>query len=417
VRGVLSEKVKTRLAGLLGIAVLTGAVGVTIGIYQKAFVDSVDVTVRAERAGLLLEKGAKVRIHGIQVGEVRAIEVGSDGGADVTIALYPDDAGRIPADVRADITPSTVFGAKYVDLLVPDGAITGAPIEAGDVIQAAHVTVEANDVFGQIQDLLITIDPAKLSQTLTALATALDGRGDQLGAYLSEVNGYVSALNGVRPELVSDIRRGSSVLDTYADVAPDLLAIGDQASVTTATLDEKSASLQALLVDFTAAAGSTDVFLRRIDDPLFAALDVMHPVLDSLEKFSPEFTCVLDALVKHRDAVNRILGLGEVPGIQGMVSLLPASQAYSYPDDVPKLIPDARPNCLSLPQLDLAKPPIRVFDDGSPGPDGSKGVDLTQPPAEIYLDLVEDYFGQTGLALLLEDIRNDNPPATSRTSG
>lgn len=406
----MNEQVKTRLAGFLGLLVLATAIALTVGIYQKTFVDSVDVTLRSDRAGLLLDKGAKVRLHGLQVGDVRSVEVGADGGVELTIALQPDQVDRIPADVQADITPTTVFGAKYVDLLVPDVVPTGTRIKAGDVIQAADVTVEANDVFAQVQDLLITIEPAKLNRTLTALATALEGRGDELGAYLSDLNGYVSSLNGVQPEIASDIRRGSDVLNTYADVAPALLDIAEQGSVTAVTLDEKSASLQALLVDFTAAAGSTDAFLRRIDDPLISALDVLHPVLDSLEKFSPEYTCLLNALVTHRDAVNQVLGLGQVPGIQGMVSLLPASPGYTFPQDLPKLIRNGTPDCLSLPEMNLVKPPVRTFDDGSPGPDDSEGYDPTQPPVAIYLDLVEEYFGQTGLALLLDDIRNGDLP-------
>ncbi|CAN5504560.1 MCE family protein [soil metagenome] len=409
----MSETVKTRLAGFLGLVVLCAAIGVTIGVYQKSFVGSVDVTLRSDRAGLLLEKGAKVRIHGIQVGEVRKLEVGSDGGAVLSIALYPDDVSRIPAGVLADITPTTVFGAKYVDLLVPDEPGAGRAIREGDVIQAARVTVEANDVFGQIQDLLTTIEPAKLNHTLSALATALEGRGDKLGGYLSDVNAYVSALNGVQPELASDLQRSADVFDTYADVAPNLLAIADQGGVTAATLDERSASLQALLVDFTAAAGSTDAFLRRIDDPLISALDVLHPVLDSLEKFSPEYTCLFDALVRHRDAVNQVLGLGQVPGIQGLVSLLPASPGYTFPQDLPRLIRNGKPSCLSLPEMKLTKPPVRRFDDGSPGPDDSEGLDLTQPPGAVYLDLVREYFGQTGVDLLLDHVRNgDNPLET-----
>lgn len=392
------------MAGIGGLLVLVTAVGATLGVYQKTFVSSTDVTVLSGRAGLLLDRGAKVRVNGVPVGEVRSVAVGRDQGARIELALDPESAEKIPAGTRADITPTTVFGAKYVDLLVPEGSgLPAQRIEAGDTIHVAEVSVEANDVFGAIQDLLTTIDPHQINSTLTAMATALEGRGDELGEYLVRVNDYVAALNGSTDALVADIRQGARVADLYADVSPHLLDIGKQGAVTAATLNEKSATLQALLVDFTAAADRTRGFLGAIESPLISALDVMRPVLASFEKFSPEFTCVLQALVKHRDAVNEVLG-GHEPGIQGRVSLLPASPGYEYPRDLPKLIPDAQPDCLSLPAMEIPKPPVRRFDDGSPGPDDSVGLDLSKPPAQVYLGLVEEWFGQTGLDMLLDKI-------------
>lgn len=400
----MRQRVKVRLAGVAGLLTLVAVVGSTLGVYQKVFVSSVDVTVQSGRAGLLLDRGAKVRVNGMPVGEVRSVELDGEGEVRIALALDPGSAELIPAGIEADITPSTVFGAKYVDLLVPDGVDAAAqPIQGGDTIRAAEVGVEANDVFAQVQDLLTTVDPGQLNSTLTAMSTALEGRGDQLGDYLVRVNRYVGALNGSSDALTADIRLGAEVADLYADVSPQLLDIASQGSVTARTLDEKSATLQALLVDLTAAADRTRGFLGTIESPLVSALDVMRPVLASFEKFSPEFTCLLQALVQHRDKVNTVLG-GSEPGIQGLVSLLPASPGYEYPRDLPQLIPNARPSCLSLPALDLAKPPVRRFDDGSPGPDDSEGFDLSRPPAEIYLGLVEEWFGQTGLDLLLDDI-------------
>jgi len=400
----MRQRLKTRLAGIVGLLVLLSVVGVTLGVYQKVFVSSVDITVQAGRAGLLLDRGAKVRVNGIPVGEVRSVELDDRGGVRIAVAIDPDSAKLIPAGSQADITPSTVFGAKYVDLLVPDDVDPSArPLRAGDTIRAADVGVEANDVFAQIQDLLVTIDPGQLNNTLTAVSTALEGRGEELGQYLVRVNRYLAALNGSTDSFVADVQQGAQVADLYADVAPHLLAIARQGAVTASTLDEKSATLQALLVDFAGAADRTRGFLGTVESPLISALDVMRPVLASFEKFSPEFTCLLQALVVHRDAVNAVLG-GTEPGIQGLVSLLPASPGYEFPRDLPKLISNAQPDCLSLPALDIPKPPVRHFDDGSPGPDDSVGFDLSKPPGQLYLGLVQEWFGQTGLNLLLESL-------------
>ena len=55
----------------------------------------------------------------------------------------------------------------------------------GQVIQGQHVTVEINTVFQQLVTVLDKIDPAKLNETLGAIATAFNGRGEKFGQTLS----------------------------------------------------------------------------------------------------------------------------------------------------------------------------------------------------------------------------------------
>ena len=51
-------------------------------------------------------------------------------------------------------------------------------------VDAQHVMVEVNTVFEQLTSLLSTIEPAKLNETLGAIASALNGRGEKIGQTL-----------------------------------------------------------------------------------------------------------------------------------------------------------------------------------------------------------------------------------------
>ena len=172
------------LVGLATVAVIAGIVAVTVGLFRGSFTEAVPVTVVSPRAGLVMNPDAKVKMRGVQVGKVASIESLPDGQAALHLAMDPAELRLIPANVLVDITSSTVFGAKFVEL-VPPADPSPQSMRAGQVLDADHVTVEINTVFQQLTSVLSKIDPAKLNETLGAIASAVNGRGDKIGQTLS----------------------------------------------------------------------------------------------------------------------------------------------------------------------------------------------------------------------------------------
>ena len=71
---------------------------------------------------------------------------------------------------------------------------------------APSVSTEVEKVLSDLYPLLRTVEPAELNMTLNALATALEGRGDQIGENLETVDSYLKRLNPQIPALVEDLR-------------------------------------------------------------------------------------------------------------------------------------------------------------------------------------------------------------------
>ena len=78
-------------------------------------------------------------------------------------------------------------------------------LHAGQVIQSQHVMVEINTVFQQLVTVLDKIDPAKLNQTLGAIATAFNGRGEKFGKTLTDFNAFLAKIEPSLPNLSHDI--------------------------------------------------------------------------------------------------------------------------------------------------------------------------------------------------------------------
>jgi virulence factor Mce-like protein len=227
-----------RAFGVGFIAVVVGLIGLSIATFEKVFTDIVPVSLRTDRIGSQLKAGSDVKIRGLIVGEVRDI-VADDKGATLHLALDPVLVGQIPSNVSARLLPKTLFGERFVDLVAPDRA--ARPIRAGDLIPQDRTTVaiELEQVFEDLLPLLRAVKPEKLATTLNALATTLDGRGEQIGDNIVVVDSYFKRLNPKMPVIQADISGLADLASTYEVAGPELLRAAKALLTTNATIVEK----------------------------------------------------------------------------------------------------------------------------------------------------------------------------------
>ena len=99
--------------------------------------------------------------------------------------------------------------------------------------------------------------------TLDALATGLEGRGEKLGRLGTDTRALLADFDAHLPQLVGDLRRLGDVSTTYADLAPDLLQVLRNLSVTSATVSEQKLAIAVLLREVTEFADLGSDFLDR----------------------------------------------------------------------------------------------------------------------------------------------------------
>src|SRR6476660_9511071 len=243
---------KKKLAALVLVVSLLAIIGVSLAMFNGTFNETTPVTVTSDRSGLVMEPDAKVKLLGVQVGRVAAIEHVTDG-AELKLAMYPDMMSLIPSNATVEIKSTTVFGAKYVNFVMPENP-SSTPLQSGDVIASDNVTVEFNTVFQHLSDVLAKVQPEKLNATLGAISSALHGRGEELGALLEQSDSYAAKVNPSLPQLQQDLSKAAQVTDVYADTAPDLLRVLDNATATSGTVVDEQDNLDAVLLNITGLA-------------------------------------------------------------------------------------------------------------------------------------------------------------------
>jgi phospholipid/cholesterol/gamma-HCH transport system substrate-binding protein len=344
------------------VIVIGSWIAVVAMLYSGTLRSYVPLTLVSDRAGLVMESGAKVRLHGVEIGRVDSIGTDVDA-AQLQLEIDPGPFKYLPSNVEAEIRSTTAFGSKFVDLIVPDNP-SPTPLTPGAVLQSRNVTVEVNTVFEDLMSVLRAIDPAKLNAVLSAVADAVRGKGDQIGQAITATNNVLLAVNPRMPTVQRDWQLLGQTSQAYSDAAQDILSILDSLSTTATTITANQKALDALLLS-AVGFGQSGVNLIGGNQPnLVRSLDVLEPTTDLLLKYSPAYTCMFQGaqwFLEHggRDAMG-----GNGKSVVMDVAMLFGDDSYRYPDNLPIVAakggPGGKPSCGSLPDPS-ANYPVRAL--------------------------------------------------------
>lgn len=361
---------KSAVAGLVTVVVIGLIIGLSVALFRGDFTKSEPVTLISDRAGLVMNPDAKVKMHGVEVGKVAAIEALPDGRAELKLEINPAQLKLIPSNVTADIASSTVFGAKFVELLPPENP-SAARMYAGQVLEGQHVTVEINTVFQQLTRVLDKIDPTKLNETLGAMSEAFGGRGEKMGQTLSDFEALLAKLEPSLPNMARDIENTAVVAGGYADAAPDLLRTLDNTTQISQSIVDEEQNLDAFLVSMIGLADIGNEVLGGNQPALSEVLRLLAPTTDLLNEYAPGLNCALEGML----FVHNQPPLPD-PGVLVNVAFTLGIERYRYPQNLPKVAAKGGPNCMGLPYIGFGnRAKYLVTDtDANPWQYGNQGI-------------------------------------------
>jgi phospholipid/cholesterol/gamma-HCH transport system substrate-binding protein len=375
----LMKVVKRRLLGLTFLVVIAGLVSLSIAIYNKVFTPTVNVTLKAQHTGNELLLDSDVKVRGILVGSVKAVR--ADGSnADVTLALSPSWVDKIPSNVRAVILPKTLFGEQYVDLRFPPDP--QGHLASGDVIPEDHSkgALETETVLGNLLPLLTAVQPAELNDTLNAIATALHGRGVELGHTLVNFDKYLHVLNPHTQQMIDDLHKLGQVSLEYNGLAPDIFASLKNLQTSATTVIQRQQGFDSLLRTGASTSNILSGFLAANQQRLIDVTGQTAKTYKLLANYSSEFPCMFEGISDLAKRANQAIYNRE---IHLRLTLDKSSIGPYRVGTQPTFVTGYGPDCFGLPN-----PPVpfyipkkfRCLNDGAPltdapcaGPPGGPG--------------------------------------------
>jgi len=387
----MSRILSNRLLGVVFIGMLVLGVWVVNAVFEQKFTSFDKVTLKTDTIGLQLPSRADVKVRGVIIGQVLDARSESEGAV-LTLGIKPDKIGEIPENVTASILPKTLFGEKYVELVVPSDAASTALTE-GDVITKTQLPIEVEKVLNDIYPLLRAVQPAELNYTLNALATALEGRGEAIGQNIETLDAYLKDLNPQIPALMEDLRLLAKVSGTYADITPQIAETLRNTVKTGNTLLSREVKLNAFLKDVAAFSGTAKTFLDNNGDNIVRLGRLSKPQLELLNRYSPEFPCLLEALVDQAPNLASTFR-GFVFHID-LITLPRQPRGYG-PQDLHVNGADNGPACLGLPN---PKVPFRNVPNLNDGVDGIQRGDAQRTAPQVDVTASDSAAGAAQKAL------------------
>jgi phospholipid/cholesterol/gamma-HCH transport system substrate-binding protein len=337
-------------------------IALTAGMFSGKFQSFIPLTLVSNRAGLVMEPGAKVKLRGVQIGQVASI--GTDvKAAQLQLKMDPGPFKYLPSNLEAEIKSTTAFGSKYVDLIVPDHPSPTA-LKPGAVVHSRNVTVEVNTVFQNLQSLVQALDPAKLNAILSAFAQSVRGKGDRIGQAITDANNLLLTVNPRMETIHKDWRLFGKTAAIYSDAAQDILSILDSAATTSTTITENQRSLDTLLLSAVGFSQTGINVIGRNESNIVRSFNLLDPTTALLNRYSPTFTCLFQGAQWYVDHGGRDALGGNGYSVILDAALLFGDDPYRYPRHLPKVNatggPGGKPSCGSLPDPS-ANFPVRAL--------------------------------------------------------
>jgi len=359
-----------RAAGLVLLTII-GVVATLVFLQFRGDLSATTaLTVESGRSGLMLDRGAKVTYNGVAIGRVDDIEIVQRDG--VPSAVLTAEVGSrylsvMPANVRADVRASTIFGNKYLDFTAPANP-SPERISSADVVTATGVTTEFQTLFETVTGIAEKIDPVQLNLTLSAAAEALTGLGQKFGRSLADANAILADLNPRLPALREGVRGLADFAAIYAAAGPDLWDGLDNSLTPVGTLTTQQRDLDAALL---ASIGFADIptatVARGAPHFIRVAADLV-PSSRLLDTYSPELFCLIRNTGQLVPAALAAFG-GNGYSLATRTSLVGAPNPYIYPDNLPRVNarggPGGAPGCWQPITRDFWPAPTLVADTGA----------------------------------------------------
>ena len=302
----LRESKPARLVlGVALAAVVIGIIYLIVLTFTGTFTDVVRIDAQLPAGSNAVPIAAPVEYRNVTVGKVGSETQSPDGTVAVQFLIYPKNLSRIPKGVTAQVSPLSIFGNQYVNL-VPPTTNTSDHLRRGEFVAAfgGSPSTSLQGTVTQLYNLLNAVHPADLDTALTAFATALNGEGRALGQTLAGTSDYLG--KAVVPNLptissdISQLSRASGNLDT---AAPNIVGTLSNSTSIAETITSQEGALHDLLTQGSTATGGLAGVLEKVQSSLPALINESAPLLADVTQSPTELSQTLSGLTQFSSAV------------------------------------------------------------------------------------------------------------------
>ncbi|MBE1531575.1 MCE family protein [Actinomadura algeriensis] len=274
--------------GLCALAVIIVALLVALNLEKIPFVTGGKTYTAAFKEAAGLEPDEEVRIAGVKVGEVKAVELDGDH---VKVTFRVDDGVKLGERTEASIKIKTVLGAHYLGL-TPNGT---KPMKSHIPVERTHTPFEVVPAISELGERVGQIDVRQVAQSFDVLSTTFANSPDEVKASLQGLRRLSETISSRDDELHELADRAKSVSGLLAERNEDFEKLVRDGDRLLAAVQARREVIHRLLVNTVRFSQQVNALINENEAQL-------GPMLDDLEK-------VNRVLLKNQNNLDRILQL------------------------------------------------------------------------------------------------------------
>ncbi|HPY25208.1 MAG TPA: MCE family protein [Mycobacterium sp.] len=316
-----SDRVKVGLIGLL-ILVMVVAVGQSFASVPMLFAKPMYYAEFADAAGSM--PGDKVRISGMDVGEIKSLEIDGDR---VLVGFVLGDH-RIGSDSRLSIRTDTILGKRVMEI-DPRGS---QPLAVSGTLALEQSTTpyQLYDAFSDLTTTTAGWDLESVKKSLNVLSETLDSAAPELKTALDGVARFSDTIGKRDEEFKSLLAQANKVAAVLGDRSEQVNRLLVNAQVLVAAVNERGQAIDYLLSNVSAVSRQFEGFIN--DNPnLNHVLEQLRVISTVLEQHKDDLAYSITTASKFMGALAEAIGSG--PFFKTLVvNLLPYQMIQPFVD-------------------------------------------------------------------------------------
>ncbi|RSN71072.1 MCE family protein [Actinomadura sp. WAC 06369] len=272
--------------GLSAFAVIIVALLVVMNLERIPFVTGGTTYTASFREAAGLKPDEEVRIAGVKVGQVRAVELDGDK---VKVTFRVDDGVKLGDRTEASIKIKTLLGAHYLGLS-PNGS---RPMKAHIPLERTHTPFEVVPAISELGERVGQIDVQQVAKSFDVLSTTFANSPDEVKASLQGLRRLSDTISSRDDELHELADRARSVSGLLADRNKDFEKLVQDGDRLLAAVQARREVIHRLLVNTVQLSQQVNALINENQAQL-------KPMLDNLEQ-------VNQVLLKNQKNLDRIL--------------------------------------------------------------------------------------------------------------
>ncbi|WIM86977.1 MCE family protein [Candidatus Mycobacterium wuenschmannii] len=309
------EPANRKRIGLMGliVTVLTVAVGQTLTSIPQIFAQPSYFGQFTDSGQL--NKGDKVRIAGVDVGQVEAIEINGDH----VVMKFSTGSDTIGTESRLAIKTDTILGKKVLEI-EPRGTTTLRP---GGTLPLGQSTTpyQIYDAFFDVTKAAAGWNIDTVKQSLNVLSETIDQTAPHLSAALDGVAKFSDTVGKRDEQITHLLAQANQIAQILGDRSQQVDRLFVNSNNLLAAFNQRSAAVSALLSNVSAFSAQVQNLIN--DNPnLNHVLEQLRTVSDLLDKRKDDLAQVLKTFGKTVSGLNETVASAPYFKVQ-VTNLLP----------------------------------------------------------------------------------------------